>query len=173
MHRLARLGLLVFAACGTGPWPHPAYVGQKTDALALVPYAPPPARVEFVPARPAGGTVWLDGEWVWQARRWAWRAGRWVVPPSGSLYSPWSMVRGEDGSVYYAGGAWRDHRGRTMADPAAVATATSAVSPIVDPDGRTEDTGRTFDESEKSDASTDLGDSDASVGRGADGGASG
>src|SRR5208283_2498866 len=92
------------------------------------------------PNRPANDTVWIDGEWVWQRPRWAWRSGRWVVPPKGARFSPWVMVRAEDGAIYCAPGTWRDAEGREIADPQALATGTSGAGEVVNPEGQREKT---------------------------------
>jgi hypothetical protein len=146
MRSTARMSLIVLFACG-GDLPEPAYVGQPTDALAPVEYPPPPARAEFVPKRPPGGPVWIDGEWVWQGRRWAWRTGRWVVPPVGARFSPWTMVRSDDGTIYYAGGVWRDDQNRKVADPVAMASAKATFGQIEDPEGQPEQTGHNIHDS--------------------------
>jgi len=139
--------LAVVAACA-GSLPRPAYVAQTTDALAPVPYPPPPARVETVPPEPRRGAVWIDGEWVWQGRLFAWRRGRWVMPPEGARFAPWTTVRGEDGTVYLAGGAWRDARNQAVPDPPALAAANSTVGSVVDLEGHEEVTGHTVRESQ-------------------------
>ncbi|HSY20645.1 MAG TPA: YXWGXW repeat-containing protein [Polyangiaceae bacterium] len=139
--------LAVVAACA-GSLPRPAYVAQTTDALAPVPYPPPPARVETVPAEPRPGAVWIDGEWVWQGRLFAWRRGRWVMPPEGARFAPWTTVRGEDGTVYFAGGTWRDARNQLVPDPPALAVAKSTGGAIIDLEGHEEVTGHTVRESQ-------------------------
>ena len=40
--------------------------------------APPPPRVEVVPA-PRPGYVWAPGYWAWEGGRHVWRGGHWVV----------------------------------------------------------------------------------------------
>jgi hypothetical protein len=138
-------------------------VAQPTSALVVVPYPPPPARVEIVPP-PVEGAVWLDGEWDWQGASFAWRRGRWVKPPPGARYSPWTTVRGEDGTVYFAPGVWRDSSARPVADPPPRATAKSASNPVVDPEGHLEITGHTIHEPQApSPAVTDAGASDAAA----------
>jgi hypothetical protein len=139
MRLLARITLVVFLACG-GDLPAPSYVQQQASALTSVRYPPPPARVEFVPDQPVSGAVWIDGEWVWRGRRWAWRQGRWVAPPSGARFSPWTMVRGDDGTIFYASGAWRDAKGQDVPEPAPVATARPSSGGVVNPEGETENT---------------------------------
>jgi hypothetical protein len=127
----------VMAGC-TAKLPHPAYVAQPTTALAEVDLAPPPARVELIPDRPAGdaakGAVWIDGEWSWRGRKWSWKSGRWVVPPMGAAYSPWTSVRGTKGEFFYAPGTWRDGKGVTVTEPPALAVAAGAAAGSVDPD---------------------------------------
>ena len=135
--------VFLLIAC-VGRLPRPAYVEQPTAALAVVGYPPPPARVEFVPARPVGGAVWIDGEWAWQGRRWAWRIGRWVVPPNHARFAPWTLARGADGTLYYAAGTWRDDRHQEIAEPAPLATAKPNISDVVDPSGELERTGKSI-----------------------------
>lgn len=143
MRWCAPASLAILGAC-VGRLPHPPYGKQPTAALETVEYPPPPARVEFVPLSPARGAVWIDGEWTWQGRRWAWRVGRWVRPPPGASFSPWTMVRGEDGSTYYASGAWRDEDGGVLAEPAALLAARPNLSDVVDPEGEIETTGHSI-----------------------------
>jgi hypothetical protein len=106
-----------------------------------VQYPPPPARVEFIPKRPAPDALWVDGEWVWRGRRWAWKVGRWIKAPDGARFSPWTMVLGPQGTVYYAAGVWRDVHNAALPDPAALATATVNSGEVDDPEGDAEDTG--------------------------------
>jgi hypothetical protein len=143
LRRRCTLALAALAAC-TARLPHPLYEAQPTAALESVGYPPPPARVEIVPARPSPRAVWIDGEWAWQGRRWAWRIGRWVEPPAGARYAPWTVVRGDDGSTYYAPGAWRDAKGGELPDPAAIATGRPDLQDVVDPEGELEQTGRSI-----------------------------
>jgi|CZKU01.1.fsa_nt_gi hypothetical protein len=138
----AALVLLVFACAGR--LPRPVYVAQPTSALAEVGYPPPPARVELVPKQPSSDAVWIDGEWQWQGRRWAWRIGRWVVPPEGAKFSPWMMVRGADGVVFYAEGTWRDASHHDIAEPAPLATGRPTLSDVPDPEGELEKTGNSI-----------------------------
>lgn len=138
---------VIVAACN-GDLPRPAYVEQTTDALAPVPYPPPPARVETIPPRPRSGAVWIDGEWVWQGRLFAWRRGRWVMPPAGARFAPWTTVRGEDGTIYLADGVWRDARNQVVPDPPALAVAKSTAGAVVDLEGNEEVIGHTVRESQ-------------------------
>jgi hypothetical protein len=140
MRLLARVPLLLVLACG-GQLPVPTYIQQRSSSLAPVRYPPPPARVEFVPNQPVSEAVWLDGEWVWRGRRWAWRPGRWVVPPNGVRFSPWTLVRGDDGTIYYASGAWRDAKDQDVSEPPAISIAKPSLGEVVNPEGERENTG--------------------------------
>jgi hypothetical protein len=121
--------------------PHPAYVPQPTGALVEVDQPPPPARVEIVPQRPAPSAVWVDGEWIWRRGRWAWLTGRWVLAPAGTTFSAWVFVRGTDGKLWYAPGAWRDASGAAIDPPRALSLASVEAGAVVDADGTTETTG--------------------------------
>jgi hypothetical protein len=142
-------------AC-VGTLPHPTYVEQPASALMEVGYPPPPARVEFIPKQPARNAVWIDGEWQWQGRRWSWRVGRWVVPPTDAEFAPWMMVRGADGTVYYATGTWRNHRHEEVAEPATLAMGRPSISDVPDPEGELEKTGPSIRTSDTRDGGNAL-----------------
>src|SRR4051812_1756197 len=97
--------------------PAPPSTGQPQSALVEVDYPPPPARVEFVPAQPRAGAVWVRGAWLWEGRRWGWKPGAWVVPPEGAAYAVPVVVRRSDGRLFFAAGTWRDARGQEIAAP--------------------------------------------------------
>ncbi len=131
-------------ACGSSGIPAPPYAPQPTSALAEVPYPPPPARVERVPASPRRNATWVDGEWTWRGRRWLWVRGRWVVPPAGARFSPWAMVRAKDGTLWEARGAWRDARGAAIDAPAPLAEADPSEAAVVDSFGDLHAPGRSL-----------------------------
>jgi hypothetical protein len=139
---LAIAGALL-AGC-SGRFPRPPYSPQPTSALVELRAPPPPARVENVPARPRSNVVWIDGEWTWRRARWAWMPGRWVVPPPDETFSPWVVVRGEDGRLWQARGTWRDAKGKAVDAPPSVAVATVDSGQVVNASGATEPTGRTL-----------------------------
>jgi hypothetical protein len=98
-------------ACGDATLPTPKLGSHSGDELIVVPYPPPPARVEIIPARPADKrSVWIDGEWVFQAQRWTWQAGRWVVPDPRAYYAPPTTVRLSDGTLVWFAGTWHAPR---------------------------------------------------------------
>jgi hypothetical protein len=129
------------AACSTR-LPHPTYTAHATADLVAVKYPPPPAHVELVPARPQPDAVWIDGEWSWRRQKWSWRAGRWVNAPAGSMFSPWIQVRGGDGTLYVAPGAWHDAKGAPLDEPAPLAVAGDTSGAVYDTEGAVEHTGR-------------------------------
>jgi hypothetical protein len=137
---LALLVAAVLPACD-GEMPRPRYARQTTSALQQVGYPAPPARVEFIPARPRGNTVWLDGEWGWTGSKWAWTAGRWVVSPVGATFSPWTTVRDERGNVYFASGVWNDSAGQRLYSPPPLASGRAVPGDIISPEGDNEKTG--------------------------------
>jgi hypothetical protein len=143
MRWLAFSALIGIVAC-VGRLPRPTYSPQTTAALEPVTYPPPPARVEFVPALPVKGAVWIDGEWTWQGRRWAWRVGRWVVPPPNARFAPWTTVRSDDGTIYFAPGIWVDAKHQPTTEPTAVATGQPTIADVVDPEGTLQHTGKSI-----------------------------
>ena len=138
-------------ACGAERLPGPAYVGQPTAALVEVPYPPPPARAEYVPRSPNERAVWIDGEWIWQGQRYGWKPGRWVIPPDdgalshGAAYAPWTTVRNSAGTLYLAGGTWRDRSGREIPPPQQLRIGTTRPGAITDPEGDTFPPGQIVD----------------------------
>jgi len=140
---LAALGALApsTSACGYPSIPRPPYSPQPSSALTIVAHEPPPGRVEHAPPKPAGeGVVWIDGEWSWHGRRWTWTPGRWVSPAAGTTYSPWTTVRGPDGTLYFAPSVWRDAKGAVTEPPKALAVAVVDSGTVVDAEGDMERT---------------------------------
>ena len=138
-----RFSLLISAfvyACN-GELPQPKYGPQPLTALEEVPYAPPPPRVEIIPHKPASGTVWIDGEWTRRAGKWAWKPGRWVDPPKGAYFARWTTARGDDGTLYYAQGTWREENGTEIAAPPPLAVGESIPGAIPGPEGELEKPG--------------------------------
>jgi hypothetical protein len=131
--RLVILGCAL-AAC-SGRVPHPPQASQPAGALIEVDYPPPPARVEFVTARPAGNAVWLNGEWSWSGRRWGWKPGGWVVVPQGAAYAKLVIVRRSDGKLFAAPGTWRGSNGEEVQAPEFMSASSAKSSAVVDPEG--------------------------------------
>jgi hypothetical protein len=139
--RLVAVALLSALASGcAASLPHPTFAAQQSSSLKQVDQAPPPSRVEVVPVRPSELAVWVDGEWIWRRGRWAWLTGRWVEPPPGAVFCPWVFVRGTDGRLWAAPGAWHDASGAPL-DLKPLAMASVEAGAVVDADGTTETTG--------------------------------
>ena len=121
----AALAALV-AACSAGlPGPPLGPRPPSVVAQALA-ESPPPAEVEWVPARPRPDAVWVDGQWSWSGRRYAWQPGGWYAPPApGVRFAPWAFVRGPDGAPSFYEPAWFDATGKVVAAPALLAPAAS------------------------------------------------
>lgn len=81
-----------------------------------VPLPPPPLRPEHVPPQP-DGAVWIDGEWSWDGTRYRWTNGAWVVAPTGGRVAPWTVVRRNDGQLFYSPSVWYDKSGAVVAEP--------------------------------------------------------
>lgn len=122
------------AACGSRV-PHPSYAAPSATELVEVDYPPPPARVEFVPAKPAGGAVWLNGEWGWAGRRWGWKPGGWVMPPEGAAYAKGALVRRQDGKLLVGSSRWQGPDGGEIRAPEFLRATPSQRNSIVDPEG--------------------------------------
>jgi hypothetical protein len=97
-----------------GGLPRPSSGPVPVDSMIEVPYPPPPARVEEVPAQKAAGDVWIDGQWDWDGRMWRWIPGAWVTPRKGAYFTNWTTRRERDGSLHFARATWRDATGRAL-----------------------------------------------------------
>ena len=49
--------------------------------VVYVDRAPPPRRVEVIPARPGPEFVWIEGYWAWASPEYVWTPGYWERPP--------------------------------------------------------------------------------------------
>ena len=127
-HRLLIAFAVLFGAAGCGhALPRPELVAQpgRVDDWTIVPYPPPPARVEVVPPAPRRDVVWVDGEWRWEGRRWIWHLGGWFAAGTALRHAPWDLQRLPDGLLRWAPGAWLDAAGRPAPEPPLVLPASS------------------------------------------------
>jgi hypothetical protein len=118
--RLVSLAVLVLAlaaapACAS-QLRAPPRAAQPDSAFAVVPYPPPAAHAQVVPASPSDDASWVDGQWVWVGV-WTWVAGGWVVLAHGERFAPWETRRAPNGSLLFAPSSWRDDAGREIAPP--------------------------------------------------------
>ncbi len=106
MRRAADLSWLCFAsllACGAEFAEARLGAHPPSDAI-VVPYPPPPAKVEELPARPDKACVWVDGYWDY-SDRWEWQAGEWVSPNARCRLAP-SELRRQGGRLLHARPRW-------------------------------------------------------------------
>ncbi|MDE2289821.1 MAG: YXWGXW repeat-containing protein [Burkholderiales bacterium] len=61
------------------------------QAVIVAPVAPPPPRVEMVPA-PRPGYVWQRGHWRWAQGRYIWVPGHWRLRHAGFHWVPGHWV---------------------------------------------------------------------------------
>lgn len=94
--------------CGASVPTPPLGAHGPGDASWVVPFPPPPARVEILrDAALDGSKVWVDGQWVWETNRWVWRPGSFQLPQPGAVYAPPETVRLADGTLIHRPGVWR------------------------------------------------------------------
>jgi YXWGXW repeat-containing protein len=106
-HRLRKSLLVALAAIALSACVAYVPAGPEYAYDGYVGYAPPPDRVEVIPAIPGPAYVWTPGFWAWGGGAYAWRSGRWVVPPHG--YRSWQSGRWErhDRGHVWRPGHWR------------------------------------------------------------------
>lgn len=80
-------------------------VVTPASAAVYVRVAPPPPRVEVVPA-PRAGRTWVGGHWEWRNRQHQWVAGNWIRDRRGYLYSQPAWVE-DNGRWTMQRGSWR------------------------------------------------------------------
>lgn len=81
----------------------PATGSASTPVLVSVRIAPPPLRVEAIPA-PRRGYIWVPGFWDWRSHRHVWVRGVWERERRGYFYQPHRWEQRGDG--------WYLNRGR-------------------------------------------------------------
>jgi hypothetical protein len=101
---LALAGGLAATSLGCTPaLPTLARGEPDLSRYVIVPYPPPPARVEIVhePPRALASPCWIDGSWIRGSRDWEWTNGRWVACDAGSEYVPSALVRAPSGELRF------------------------------------------------------------------------
>ncbi len=105
MIRKLLLATSVVAALGS--------ISVPASAAVYLQVAPPPARVEVVPA-PRRGYTWAPGYWDWRGNRHAWVAGHWVRERPGYAYVAPAWVE-RDGRWYMERHGWERRRAERIA----------------------------------------------------------
>lgn len=107
----------IVAGCAAA-LPTPEEAIHRRDTFVEVPYPPPAALVEVVPAPRPAGAVWVDGNWVWRGRYYVWQRGGWMQQLDGLSYASWQCRLANDGRLLFAKGTWYDvHREPAPAPP--------------------------------------------------------
>jgi hypothetical protein len=75
--------------------------------VVYVDRAPPPRRVEVVPARPGPEFVWIEGHWAWANNDYAWHQGRWERPPRRHAHWVRGRWRKHGHEWYWEPGHWK------------------------------------------------------------------
>ena len=83
-------------------------VASKARTAIIVEVAPPPPRVEVVPA-PRAGYVWAPGYWGWRGHRHVWFNGYWIRERRGHHWQPHHWVERE-GRWHFEEGRWERNR---------------------------------------------------------------
>jgi hypothetical protein len=113
---LALAGLL---ACGGRTLPEPireppcitppCRAAHEGEDPVLVPFPPPPAKVDVIGDPPTDMTdpVWVDGQWEWRGRGWVWEPGKWWQRPAAQYWAAPAVVRRADGQLVWFAGSFR------------------------------------------------------------------
>jgi hypothetical protein len=107
--RSALFAALALVACSSLPVPRTGPHGGDDEQRELVPYPPPPGKVEIILDRPPTlkHPVWVDGQWLWMGRRWTWKDGGWEENREGEYYAPPKTARIWDGTLVHYPGLWK------------------------------------------------------------------
>lgn len=92
----------------------------------VVPYPPPPGKVETVPPSPLDqACVYLDGQWTFAARDWQWTSGTWVIAQPGCAFARprlfWQTAGADHSELRFRPGHWVKADNPTLDCPAATA----------------------------------------------------
>ena len=81
------------------------------ESVVIAPTAPPPARVETIPAPPsveAQTMYWRPGHWMWSGANWAWQPGTYVERPAPqAVWAPGHWEQQPTGGYVWIDGHWQ------------------------------------------------------------------
>ncbi|MFO0611277.1 MAG: hypothetical protein U0414_01720 [Polyangiaceae bacterium] len=102
-------------ACGS-QLPSPRLGPHANDLPKIVPFPPPPVRVDVVgpPPSNAKDLVWIDGQWIWSVSRWTWQHGAWAEQRAGEHYAPPVFYRNPNDELLWFEGRFIDARGNPV-----------------------------------------------------------
>jgi YXWGXW repeat-containing protein len=79
---------------------------QARDIAVEIGVAPPPERVEVVPA-PRPGYIYERGHYTWDGRAYVWSEGRFIEERPGHVYAP-PVIEHRGEHYYFRSGHWDD-----------------------------------------------------------------
>ena len=87
----------------------PAPVPVQSQVV-IAPSAPPPPRVETIPAPPTVEShvmYWRPGHWMWDGASWSWSQGQYVERPAPqAVWQPGHWVQRPTGGYIWMDGRW-------------------------------------------------------------------
>lgn len=81
----------------------------QPESVIIAPSAPPPPRVETIPAPPTApqAMYWQPGHWMWDGANWRWTQGQYVVRPSSqAIWEPGHWMQRPSGGYVWVDGHW-------------------------------------------------------------------
>jgi hypothetical protein len=88
-----------------------APASAQNSTVIIAPSAPPPPRIETMPAPPTVSTQtmsWQAGHWVWNGSNWAWDEGHYVqAPRAQAVWEPGHWELQSSGGYVWVEGHWR------------------------------------------------------------------
>lgn len=83
----------------------------QSSEVIIAPNAPPPPRVETIPAPPgaeAQTMYWRPGHWMWTGASWSWMQGQYVERPAPqAVWDPGHWSQRPDGGYVWVDGHWQ------------------------------------------------------------------
>ncbi|HEY1933617.1 MAG TPA: hypothetical protein VGG99_16515 [Acetobacteraceae bacterium] len=81
------------------------------STVVIAPSAPPPPRVETIPAPPTADAqvmTWHAGHWMWNGSNWSWEEGHYVQRPAPTaVWEPGHWSQESSGGYVWVDGHWR------------------------------------------------------------------
>ena len=76
-------------------------------SVIIAPSAPPPPRVETIPAPPSATMYWQPGHWIWDGSSWSWTEGQYVMRPNPqAVWEPGHWLQQPSGGYVWVDGHW-------------------------------------------------------------------
>jgi hypothetical protein len=83
----------------------------QANSVIIAPNAPPPPRVETIPAPPVVQSqtmTWVPGHWSWSGANWAWAEGHYLQRPAPqAVWQPGQWMQQPTGGYVWVDGHWQ------------------------------------------------------------------